>query len=350
MPMTALIARTLPNSRSAIATTTPGARRAFAYKPRWRLLTIIATSTIAILGSACASTPPRAARVNNAGQSRSATSTNAYGSRGSTSPTPPGSVSEVPLSVITTAAHATLAKGTAETSTAGKTMTNTMIAYGSFNLASGTGTATVGAGPQAAKRPAIIITPSEVYIASTATNLPAGKQWLSITTQDQAILAQSAPYMLIESEALNPSMYLIELADGTESATPAGTAKLNLNPAGTGATSGPVTTPTKVYDVTIDIRRASSAATGLVRTAIEEEALVAGSEYIAMTVWIDGSGLVRRAAFTEPQDPNLKKATLTLASFGVPVQTTVPNSQLVVNISALASRGELAGGDSDGDG
>lgn len=256
-------------------------------------------------------------------------------------------MTSVPPATIVSAARAAIAKGSATTMTAGRTAAGTITAFGNFDLVAGSGTVTVGPPAQAPQSPTVILDPAACYIANRATNIPTGKQWLSITPADAGVLATTAPYMLIEAEALNPSMYLNALANGTVSATGAGSATVSV-PATGGAPAGSITT--RMYDVTVDLLTASSSAAGLLKTVFEEESVTSGSEYMAMTVWIDGSGLVRRASISDPSNPNLEKATTTLIAFGAPVNSAAPPASQVVNVASLAERGELAGGDSDGDG
>ena len=306
----------------------------------------LAVTALLLLTSACSREGPSTA--SSAPGPHQASTPGAYTRSETPAPTRPGSVTSVPLATIVSAARAAIAKGSTTTETAGQASSGTITAFGRFDLSTGSGTVTVGPSATESQSPTVIVNPTACYIANRATNLPVGKQWLSITPADAAVLVRMAPYMLIEAEALNPSMYLAALATATVSAASAGTGTVQIPAVSTGAPATSITA--KVYDVTVDLLTASSTATGLLKTVFEEESATSGSEYMAITVWIDGSGLLRQASFSDPENPNLVKATTTLLAFGAPVDAAPPPASTVVNVASLAERGELAGGDSDGDG
>jgi hypothetical protein len=94
------------------------------------------------------------------------------------------------------------------------------------------------------------------------------------------------------------------------------------------------------YEVTVDLERAASRATGSERTALRHVISQSKQKTLPLDVWIDGKGYIRRVSYDEHagrQQP--AQVTMELHDFGPPVSIKPPPSQSVVDLMNRLQQG-----------
>jgi hypothetical protein len=168
--------------------------------------------------------------------------------------------------------------------------------------------------------------------------LPSGDDWISVPLTR---VAESVfPRFVEQAEGLTPQLLLDEIAWGAQSASSEGREAVNH-------------VPLAKYTVSVNLRRALSAATGpgaaAIRLAIQDELSAMGSRGTAgrsqpalVTVWIDGPGRIARLEAALPGS-GLGTVTFGLSNYGIAVSGSAPRSpsQIVSIYSVLHAGGGM---------
>jgi hypothetical protein len=228
-----------------------------------------------------------------------------------------------------------------------------VLGSGEFDFPLGMGSETIDLGEAAHQERGtehVIFLPSRVYLqpkSSSTTVLPKGKGWMSATLTGSDSVRTNFPLFVLQVEGVNPQFLLAGLAGGAVAAVPVGQETINEE-------------HTRAFDVTVDLARALSVATGPTGAAfgqaIQSELTAFGSAQSVTTqsalirTWVDDAGHVIQIR-TSPPGAGVGTVTMTICCFGSPVEVAVPSPSQVVGIASLTPSGERennGGGDSDG--
>ena len=175
---------------------------------------------------------------------------------------------------------------------------------------------------------------------------PPAKPWVAATFSDVAVEStnRNFPDFISQLESTNPALLVSELAWGATTATAAGREVVN----GAAATR---------YDVTVDLSRALTQATGPARApfslALDAEVSHlrdSGTASVIADAWVDDAGRLVRVEESPPV-PGVGTVAVTLSDFSQAVTIDPPTADRVVTLGSLSPSGEREnrnGGDTDG--
>jgi len=189
----------------------------------------------------------------------------------------------------------------------------------------------------------VVFVPQALFVRepppqSGASALPAGKSWISAGLNEKPGPGSPIPQFVNQVEAVNAALLLDEIAWGTVKALPQGTAQVG------GAVA-------HKYLVTVDLRKAESAASASIGTTFSQSVQYqisalsprSGDATTRVTVWVGGDGHVARLQSTPPGS-GVGEVSITLSHYGSRVQASIPPSTQVVDIAALSAAGEQESG------
>jgi hypothetical protein len=192
---------------------------------------------------------------------------------------------------------------------------------------------------QGAARAYLVFLPTQFYFerrSSAGTVLYNGKSWVSAALTGAESVHTIAPRFVEQVESLTPQLLLDEIVWGGEAASHVGEPVVNH-------------VPLSEYRVTVNLKRALSAATGpssgAMRVAIEEELAAlrvsrapSRSPSVPVTVWVDGPGRVVRLQAALPGS-GVGTISMSLSGFDVKLATSLPPPSQVLDITALTPSG-----------
>ena len=244
------------------------------------------------------------------------------------------------LQAVKGAAASTLSLSAAVTFDFAGLSTEPIVGQGTFDFAAATGRARI---LQPSGTETVVYQPTVVFDRpppQEAVALPRGKTWFFAEPSEHVDSASSFTQFVLDAESKNPAFVLAELAWGTASAAPLGSRVVDARPA-TG------------YLAMVDLTAAAEGASGPAATAFsatirdEEQALgtapQAATPELPVRLWIDSEGRVVRFQAAQPES-GTATYTVTVRSFGVAVDPSVPSKSDAFDLSSLAP-----GGDNDND-
>ncbi len=156
-----------------------------------------------------------------------------------------------------------------------------------------------------------------------------GKSWVSATLTGSGSVDGIVPRFVLQVESLTPQFLLDEIVWGGKSAVHVGNPVIDH-------------VPLSEYRVTIDLKRALSAATGpsagAMRLAIKDELAAAGSRPTMITVWVDGPGRAHRLRASVPGS-GIGTTSMLLNGYGATLDANLPPPSQILSIEARTPGG-----------
>ncbi len=191
----------------------------------------------------------------------------------------------------------------------------------------------------------MVFRPGTVFFKppSSSPPLQPGRPWVFANFADIATYKVNFPPYIVQTETINPSFALYEVAWGAAAASGGGSVTFQGHPATT-------------YVVTVDLQRALTHASGANGTvfalALASEITASGQSApkVKARVWIDRKGRLVGARIL-PIGAGIGTLTLSLHQFGAQVHADKPPRVKVVDLASMIPGGEreaLNGGDADG--
>jgi hypothetical protein len=172
-----------------------------------------------------------------------------------------------------------------------------------------------------------IVTGNVLFMRSSvfAQTLTEGKEWIKVDLVELA-KRRGADLSSFLNASPTPTNALAYLAGASE-----------VKKVGSESVQGVKSTH---YEVTVDLQRAASRATGAVRASLERAISQSRLKTLPLDVWVDGSGYIRKVNYEERAGGGQPaEVTMELHDFGTSVSIKPPPSAAVVDLMKTLQQG-----------